>query len=351
MHIDFKRIYVQRSALLYYRERVDEIKSKWPDATMIEVDIHNSIEEMATKSPEDWLAAKREVLVLGIIKTLTNTPNGRSTDFIGPSAANGCLSACQYCYVGRRKSNSVAGANPLTVFLNIGGIIASIKKHSQTLGAKTPNQCDPFLWTYDIGCNNDVSLDLHITDNALQMIRAFDDSNVKLSFATKTVNLPPLLSVKPNGHTRVRFSLMPESIRKRVDIRTSSIEERLEAMNVLAAHGYEIHANFSPVIVYDGWEADWVALWQLMDKRLSAHVKQQLKCEIIFLTHSKDLHEINMHWNPSGEELLWQPTLMAPKLDKPDVLSYRYDLKRGYLSSFTTALNKHLPYCKVRYAF
>jgi DNA repair photolyase len=327
------------------------VTAKWPDAKIILVDRHNDIEELKTADPQEWLSVKREVLVLGIIRSLNQTPNGRSTDFIAPSSANGCLSACQYCYVGRRKSTAVAGSNPLTVFLNIGGIIGSIKNHAKTLGHKTPNQCDPLLWTYDIGCNNDVSLDLHITDNALQMIRAFDDTNVKLSFATKTVNLPPLLSVKPNGHTRIRFSLMPENIRKRVDIRTSSIEERLEAMNVLADHGYEIHANFSPVIVYDGWEADWVALWQLMDKRLSPLVKQQLKCEIIFLTHSKDLHEINMSWNPNGEQLLWRPELMAPKLDKPDVLSYRYDLKRSYLDSFTSSLNKHLSYCKIRYAF
>lgn len=351
MNINFKRIYVQRSALLYYRERVDEIRSKWPDATMIEVDMHNSIEEMTTKSPEDWLTAKRDVLVLGIIKTLTNTPNGRSTDFIAPSTANGCLSACQYCYVARRKSTSVAGANPLTVFLNIGGIITSIKNHSQTLGAKTPNQCDPKLWTYDIGCNNDVSLDLHISDNSLQMIRAFNDGNVKLSFATKSVNLEPLLSVNPNGHTRVRFSLMPEPIRKRVDIRTSTIEERLEAMNVLADHGYEIHANFSPVIIYDGWESDWIALWRLMDQRLSQQVKSQLKSEVIFLTHSKDMHEMNMQWNPSGEELIWRPELMATKFDKPDVMAYRYDLKKGYLDKFRALMTEHLPYCAIRYAF
>ena len=315
------------------------------------VDRHNDIDELKTADPQEWLTVKREVLVLGIIKTLTNTPNGRSTDFIAPSTANGCLSACQYCYVGRRKSTAVAGSNPLTVFLNINGIINSIKGHAKGLGGKTSNQCDPHFWTYDIGCNNDVSLDLHITDNALQMIRAFDDTNVKLSFATKTVNLPPLLSVAPNGHTRIRFSLMPENIRRRVDIRTSPIEERLEAMNVLADHGYEIHANFSPVIVYDGWEADWVSLWQLMHKQLSSRVKQQLKCEIIFLTHSKDLHEINMHWNPSGEELLWRPSLMAPKPGKPDVLAYRYDLRSSYLNGFTTALRHHLPYCLVRYAF
>lgn len=351
MQPTFKRIYVQKDAKVLYGSKVDEIVGKWPQATVIAVNQHNDIEKMKTASPQEWLTFKRDVLVLGVLKYLNNVANGRSTDFIAPSTANGCLSACQYCYVGRRKSTAVAGSNPLTVFLNVDGIIKCVSNHAKTLGAKISNQCDPKFWTYDIGCNNDVSLDLHITDNALQMIRAFSNSNVKLSFATKTVNLEPLLSVNPNGRTRIRFSLMPESIRKRVDIRTSTIGERLEAMNVLAAHGYEIHANFSPVIIYDGWEDDWIALWQLMDKTLSQQVKNQLKCEIIFLTHSKDLHEMNMQWNPASEELIWQPELMAPKYDKPDVLAYRYDLKKRYLESFTVALRQHLPYCAIRYAF
>ncbi len=45
---------------------------------------------------------------------------------------------------------------------------------------------------------------------------------------------------------------MPERIAKVVDVRTSSITERIEAINDFVQAGYEVHLNFSPVIVYDG---------------------------------------------------------------------------------------------------
>ena len=355
MKPDFKTIYVQKAAIQYYKERVKAIVSRWPDAKVIEVERHNDISELRDMNPAEWLTAKREILVLGIIKSLDNTPNGRSTDFIAPSGANGCLSGCQYCYVARRKTSNVAGSNPLTLFLNTEGVIASIRKHSDGLGAKQPNQCDPTYWTYDIGCNNDVMGDVMVYDGALQMIEAAKTmKNVKLSFATKNANevsVNKFLNVKPEGHSRIRYSLMPESYRRVVDIRTSTINERLEAMNRLADAGYEIHANFSPIIVTEGWLNEWVKLFDLMNFTLSSAVKRQLKCEIIMLTHSVDLHNINMNWNPRGEELLWRPDIMAPKRDKPDVLSYDYRLKGGFINDFISTMKRMLPYCEVRYAF
>jgi len=346
----FKEIYIQSSLLLTHKKATWSIANQWPEAKITYVPSHWNIPQLVNRSPEEWLRTKHEVLVLGAMKTLTNTPNGRSTDFIAPSHANGCWSSCTYCYVARRKG----GSNPLTVFVNIEDILNSILDHAKTLGPKTPNQCDPFLWTYDIGCNNDVSLDAAISINPLILIEGIKQApNAKLSFATKTVNLDPFLSVSPKGQTRIRFSLMPENIRKLVDIRTSDTESKLEAMNILAEHGYEIHANFSPVILYgdNQWRKDWVTLWQQMDKILSKKVKNQLKCEIIFLTHSAQLHGINKLWHYKGEEILWAPDLQQPKFDKPDVLVYKYDLKKVLVESFCNGLSKYLPYCEIRYAF
>jgi hypothetical protein len=142
MKFDFKKIYVQRSIYedFIWRANAENIIKSFPQAKIVEVESHWKIPELYEADAGDWMKIKRETLVLGIKSGLTHTKNGRSADFIAASNSNGCLSSCQYCYVARRKG----GSNPLTIFVNIEEIAASIRKHQTKLGAKpAPNQCDP----------------------------------------------------------------------------------------------------------------------------------------------------------------------------------------------------------------
>lgn len=309
---------------------------------------HWKIPQLAEVDPLNWITVKKQTLVVGKISNLTMTESFRSTDFIPPSHANGCFSSCQYCYTARRKGNS----NPVTLFVNTEDVINSIINHSDSMGPKPPNQCDNKYWTYDIGNNNDVSLDLMLSNIPLEIIEAVKTSKqAKLSFATKTVNIEPLLAIDPLDRVRVRYSLMPQSIARYVDIRTSPIADRVNAINTLVDAGYEVHLNFSPIIVYNGMKEDWIELFNIIDSTLSDRAKKQLACEVIFLTHSKDLHDLNMQWNPKGESYLWAEDKQQIKFNKPDVICYKYDLKKAYVEQFSKLVNKYLPYCTIRYAF
>ena len=352
MKLDFKTIYVENSNYSSSEQaRLNSILAKWPDAPVKKVASHWKIPDLVDTDPVDWIKAKKHILVLGKLKLLENQVNGRSSDFIAPSHSNGCLSACQYCYVARRKG----GSNPLTVFLNTEKIAQSIVDHCNELGPKMePNQCDPHYWTYDIGNNNDVSLDAMVSDNPLILMDAIKSTEYgKLTFATKTVNLDPFLSFDPKGQTRIRYSLMPQQVSKYVDIRTSPILDRILAINELVDAGYEVHANFSPIIMYGEkqWKKDWVELWNLMDEKLSPKAKKQMKAEVIFLTHSSDLHDINMQWNPKGEEYLWTPDIQQTKANKSDVICYKYGFKGENVKAFCSGIKKFIPWCEVRYAF
>lgn len=352
----FKTIFVDRNvnSNATWLNRAKLIASQYKDAKLIWVNGHWNISQLTNMDPSTWMKTKRDYLVLGVKKDLTHEPNGRSSDYIANSHSNGCLSGCTYCYVARHKG----GSNPLTVFVNIEEIIDSIDKHQQELGPKlVPNQCDSELWTYDIGNNNDCSLDARVSDNPLQLIRAFANMPyAKATFATKTVNEEAWLSVNPCdssgvSHTRIRYSLMPFELSRLIDINTSPIKDRVDSINNLVDHGYEVHVNFSPVIIYDGWEKDWVELWTYMDKTLHAKAKAQLKCEVIFLTHSQKVHELNLMWHPKGEAKIWQPNIQQPKYNKPDVICYDYKLKKHLVERFTKGIAKYLPYCQIRYAF
>ena len=353
MKFNFKKIFVQRSIYddFLWRANAENIISRFPDAEIVEVESHWKIPELVGADAGDWMRNKRENLVLGIKSGLTHQKNGRSADFIAASNTNGCLSSCQYCYVARRKG----GSNPLTVFVNIEEIAYSIRKHQAKLGAKTePNQCDPEFWTYDIGCNADLAADSFVCDNPAFLVREFATMEfAKGTFATKTVRDDYWTAIDPKGKTRIRYSLMPQQIARYVDIGTSPISDRIKSVNTLVDAGYEVHFSFAPIIVYDGdlWKNAWREMWREIDDVLTDRAKAQLKCEAFFLTHSKDLHETNMQWNAKGEEFLWNPQLQVPKKTAPDTLVYDYDFRRRELAKFLTMLDKHLPYCPVRYSF
>ena len=104
---------------------------------------------------ERWARVKSETLVLGVKKSLTARPNGRSANWIAPSTANGCAMACAYCYVPRQKGY----ANPITVFTNIEQITGYLRRHVARQGPKAePDQCDPAAWVYDLCENSDCSV-------------------------------------------------------------------------------------------------------------------------------------------------------------------------------------------------
>jgi spore photoproduct lyase len=348
--LDISTIYMEPAVADFDRGR--EVLQRFPHAERIEVPSHWKIPSLHGNegSIEDWVRIKKNVLVLGIKKSITCRPNERSSHFVAPSLSNGCAMACAYCYVPRRKGF----ANPITLFVNIGQIMRFLEKHAARQPMKfEADQIDPTCWVYDIGENGDCSVDAALSDNVRDIVQLFSRvPNAKATFATKFVNTE-MLDYDPRNKTRVRFSLMPQSISKVVDVRTSSISDRINAMNDFVAAGYEVHINFSPVIYYENWLADYRDLMSEIDDKLNAKVKAQLKAEVIFLTHNTMMHDINMEWHPKGEELLWKPQLQETKYSQTGGrnLRYRRGLKTELVSQFTELMGEVLPYCEIRYAF
>jgi spore photoproduct lyase len=349
--LSVEKIYHEPAVEGYERGR--EILARFPHARRVEVHSHWNIPQLHGDlgNVADWSGTKKSVLVLGTKKDVSCRPFYRSCDFIAPSQSNGCAMACSYCYVARRKGN----ANPITTFVNIEEIVTSIERHAARQGMKLEEtQADSVLWVYELGTNSDLSVDAAVCDNVRDLVALFRTlPNAKATFATKFVNRK-LLDYDPQGRTRVRFSLMPPEISKLVDVRTSKVEDRILAINDFVEAGYEVNVNFGPVILKDGWRRDYAGLFARLDGTLSEKAKRQLAAEIIFLTHSDKLHDVNLRWHPRGEEILWRPDLQEHKVSQASgeqVLRYKKDLKRPLVAEFKALLNGLMPYCRVRYAF
>ncbi|OFJ53070.1 spore photoproduct lyase family protein [Mycolicibacterium grossiae] len=348
--LDVNRIYHEPNIDRFARAR--EVLARYPDAERIEVLSHQAIPGLYGNEGNvgDWVKNKREVLVLGEKKSLSARRNERSSDWIAPSTANGCAMACSYCYVPRRKGY----ANPITVFANIEQILGYLERHAGRQGVKSvPNQCDPVDWVYDLGENSDCSVDAMVSDNVRDLVELFGRlPNAKASFATKLVNRD-LLDYDPRGGTRVRFSLMPAETSRVVDVRTSKIADRIAAIDDFVEAGYEVHLNFSPVIVHENWLADWAELLDQIADGTNERTKAQLAAEVIFLTHNEQLHDVNLGWHPKGEDLLWRPDLQQLKRSQNGQWNVRYKTtwKRRWVDELTDLVAQKLPSCRIRYAF
>lgn len=284
-------------------------------------------------------------------------PNGRSTDFVAPGFATGCLLGCTYCYVARHREY-----NPLEQYSNLDKIWDAVAKHQVLLPAKTPNQCDPLYWTYDIGESTDclIPQNFHLTVQYLNyFIDTFDSFKAKPSFATKAAGNLALISSLPipkdRSHARIRVSVAPQSVIDKTEFGTSTLEARIKGIIALYNQGYEVHLNFSPIIAYANWSKDYIELFKLIDQKLPKEVKNQLKCEVIFLTHSPSLHNFNVKYFEESEQLLWKPEYQEFKTTQRgdcDVVRYKaMSVKNKLIDMFRKIHNEYIPYCDIRYIF
>ncbi|RBY89434.1 spore photoproduct lyase family protein [Blastococcus sp. TF02A-30] len=345
-----RQVYAEPAALDSPRGR--QVLARFPDAEVVEVPSHWQIPELHGNegNVQRWVRVKTETLVLGVKKSLSARPNGRSAHFIAPSTANGCAMACAYCYVPRQKGY----ANPITVFTNIEQITGYLRRHVARQGVLTePDQVDRDSWVYDIGENSDCSVDALVSDNVADLVATFRDlPTAKASFATKFVNRQ-LLDLDPRGRTRIRFSVMPDADARVLDVRTSRVADRIAAVDDFVAAGYEVHLNLSPVVLREGWEADWAGLLDHLDDVLSPAARAQAAAEVILLTHNRALHEVNLGWHPKAEELLWRPEVQQPKRSQngQENVRYRNEVKRAGVARLRELVAAHAPWLRIRYAF
>lgn len=279
-------------------------------------------------------------------KTFEIRKSGRSTDFITPSFGYGCLLNCSYCYMKRHLPNG------LSIAVNIGDILTAINNHSIWLENKQPNQTDSKYWTYDISCNEDFAL--HSKYYNWKYIFDFFKNNNKIkgSFATKIIPTN-MLEYNSNYKIRIRFSLIPQILSTIIEPNTPKIIDRIKAINIFIKAGYEIHVNFSPVILFKGWLKYYKELFILLNKYVSNENKKYVKAEVIFLTHNENKHFYNLKNNIKGEQLLWSPKIQENKKSEYGGNNIRYDwkLKQQYIKEFINLHNSIIPWNTIRYIF
>lgn len=280
-------------------------------------------------------------------KTFIIRESNRSSDFITPSFGHGCEYKCNYCYMRR---NVPTG---LTIAKNTNQIIDSIARHLWLLDwPKKPNQTHDKYYTYDFSCNEDYVLHAKYHEWEKLFDYFVNEPKAMGTAATKYVG-KRILKYNPKRKIRIRFSLMPQFLSDMLEPGTPKIIDRIRAINEYYDAGYDVHINYSPIVMFKGFKQSYGMLFEMIDKLIDDDIKQNVKAECIFLIHNKVLHAHNVENETQGEEYLWQPGIQENKLSEYGGENIRYDrhLKKGYIRKFLKLHKKTLPWQHVRYIF
>lgn len=279
-------------------------------------------------------------------KVKTIRYSGRSSDYITPSFGYGCLLNCSYCYMKRHLDKG------LTIATNTDSILKSINRHVRNTAHSftKPNQTDDMYVTYDISCNEDFAL--HAKHHNWRKIFDFFTAHelAKATLATKIIP-KTFLDYNPNRKVRIRFSLMPQKLSTIFEPNTPQIIDRIKAIDTFISAGYDVHINYSPVIVYQGWLNDYEELFNLVNDNVVN--KDIVKAEVIFLTHNEKKHHKNLSMFVQGENLLWCPSIQESKKSEygQENVRYQWQMKQGFIAEFKQLHSKVIAWNGIRYCF
>lgn len=155
---------------------------------------------------------------------------------------------------------------------------------------KIPNQQDSTYYMVDIGNHVDMSLmQKHLTKSKVNnlfstntsgleyILKRFDETEkLNTTFATKYSHMLKLDVNNFNKKPRVRISIMPKTPMKVLEPNTTDLETRISDIERLEKLGWEVHINFAPIVIYNGWTKDYEKLINRIPPR---------PCEVIFLTN------------------------------------------------------------------
>lgn len=283
-----KKIYYEINSLDHPLGK--NLKEKYNDIEWIPIKSHNNIEVLRNKDNEDFVELKK-YLIIGTRKTHKYVENRKVSDYLVPFTSSGCSAMCLYCYL-------VCNYNKcsyLRVYTNVDDILDRLIKKSNTLGGSL---------TYEIGSNSDLILENTITNNLPEVIERFGKhGNGYITFPTKFSMVDDLLKLDHQGKTIFRMSLNPQDIISKVEIGTSSLENRIDALNKMCDAGYKVGILIAPVILIENWEDLYIEMLDTLNEQLSEKAKKEIFIEVIFMTYSYIHNAINEQAFPNAMKI------------------------------------------------
>ena len=112
-----------------------------------------------------------------------------------------------------------------------------------------------------------------------------------------------LLDLDHRGKVIFRMSVNPQPVISRIELGTSSLQKRMEAVNSMCEAGYPCGLLIAPVMLVEGWQAMYTELLEQLREGLTAKTQKQMFLEIIMMTYSYVHRAINSEAFPNAPDL------------------------------------------------
>ena len=324
---------------IYYEKAIEnyplgkKLLDIYKDVPKVIIENHNNIEELRTKSNSEFINLKRN-LIIGVRKTHKFVENHKVSDYLVPYTSSGCTAMCLYCYL-------VCNYNKcsyLRLFVNREQMLEKIEK--------VANKEEKEL-TFEIGSNSDLILENTITGNLDWTIEEFSKTNRGyLTFPTKFDMVDSICNIDHKGKIIVRMSVNPEIVINKIELGTSRLKNRIEAINKLKKAGYKIGILIAPVVFIENWKEEYENLIKILSDLLSDEVKKEVFFEIIFMTYSYVHRMINQDAFPNAINLFNQELMTGRGRGK---YMYKANIKKEGEEFFREKLKKYFPENKIIY--
>ena len=324
---------------IYYEEGITNyplgkmLMEKYKDLPKYKIESHNNIEEMRKKQNKDFPHLKKN-LIIGIRKTQKFVPNYKVSNYLVPYTSSGCTAMCMYCYLVCHYNKCAY----LRLFVIREELLQKI--------VKTQEKSESDL-VFEIGSNSDLVLENTITGNLKWTIENFSKTNKGyLTFPTKFHMVDDILDINGKEKIIARMSLNPKYIISRVELGTSTLDKRLEAIIKLKKAGYKVGILIAPIILLDNYKELYEELFIKIKNTLPQDVIKDIFFEFIFMTYSFVHNAINSEAFPNSIKFYDKTKFTSRGKGK---YSYKKEIKEEATIFFKELFKKYFPENKLWY--
>ncbi|MBA4495162.1 spore photoproduct lyase [Paenactinomyces guangxiensis] len=262
-------VYFEPKALEYPLGRELYQKFKKMNLEIRQTTSHNQIRDLPGENELQKYRIAKSTLVVGIRKTLKFDTSKPSAEYAIP-LATGCMGHCHYCYL-----QTTLGSKPyIRTYVNLDEIFAQAQKYI--------NERKPDITRFEASCTSDIVGIDHLTHSLKKAIELIGETEYgRLRFTTKFPHVDHLLDAKHNGKTRFRFSVNSKYVIKNFELKTSTLEERIEAAIKVAKAGYPIGFVVAPLYLHENWEKGYLELFQILKREIRKELTEDITFELI----------------------------------------------------------------------
>ncbi|WP_286130487.1 spore photoproduct lyase family protein [Solirubrum puertoriconensis] len=310
----------------------------------LEVEVLKSNRLTGLRGTDDRDTYRRAKSTLAVVKAppsaLRLQPTPPSADW-QMNLAEGCPAHCQYCYL----AGSLQGPPVVRVFANLPNLLQNTASYEQA----------GRLTSFEVSCYTDVLGIEHLTGSLAECVRYYGQrEGARLRFVSKYDQVGSLLDLPHNGRTRARVSLNAESVARKLEGGTASIEARLQALRQLAlpkelgGGGYPVGVVLAPIMPIPNWEQEYRQLFERLEATLDFEC--DLTAEFISHRFTPGSKDVLLQWYPNTS-LDFDEAKRAVKRNKFGSHKYVYqpDDMRRLKEFFYSEWQQRFPQAPVKY--